>query len=821
MFDAWRTRARAVLAAGLRRAAAASTAIALGGAALVGASAATAAPAATAPGAPAAPPASGALGPAAGQLFDEPVEGELAVAVVLEGGGVVEPGDDVLGTIVIANGTDDETAAGTVSLTVGDAPLAGRDALDAWYLGGTGAHEVLRMSAPALLPGESRELPFSVPASALPFEADAPFGARGAAVSWRANGAPPATGRASLVWSAPASGALDLSVVVPITAPIDDPALLPLSRLAELTAPEGGLTRLLDAVDGRGVTLAIDPRLLVSIRALGTAAPASSVAWLERLESLDNPSFALEFADASLVLQAQAGLDAPLEPAEFRFVTDAQEFDEAGTAQPEPDDAAPTGTGPNGDDPAASDPATADPATADPTTGEPTGPGDDGDDPADDAPSREELLAVDASRADLVWPSPGIVGDADLERIAEWRPGAAVLLAGEQVRSATAPSGGAGQSCAPQQRIGGAAVLITDPALDRALADAATAVGSLGADDALGRAAALAAATASTAQSGCALIATLPRIPLDDPERLAAVLELVDGLGPVDLAPLPAAADPASLPSAALVPAENELDRAERFAELVELESQGLELTGLYANPEGADDELRVRLLVLASASWIDLDDAPRQWRAAADRYADFAVGARTAIRVVSGSEIQLIGQQTALPVFIHNDSDRRVSVVVRARPTTGHLDIPEAVTVVVEPNSNVRAQLPAEAIANGLTTVIVTLTTPDGTALPAAAQLSVNINAQLEIVLLAIIGGAVLVLLAVGTVRMIRRRERARGRARLRAEMAESSAPDEDAAAPAGSEPAGAEPGEPERDPAPASDPTPASGTTHDPRTD
>jgi hypothetical protein len=68
----------------------------------------------------------------------------------------------------------------------------------------------------------------------------------------------------------------------------------------------------LDAVTGSNAVLAVDPAIVAAIRVLGTAAPASAVAWLSDLMTLPNPRFALQFGDADLATQIAAGLGAPL-----------------------------------------------------------------------------------------------------------------------------------------------------------------------------------------------------------------------------------------------------------------------------------------------------------------------------------------------------------------------------------------------------------------------------------------------------------------------------------------------------------------------------
>ena len=123
-----------------------------------------------------------------------------------------------------------------------------------------------------------------------------------------------------------------IGVIVPITADATAGGLLTATELTELTAPTGSLTNQLDAVDGTAAILAIDPAILAAIRVLGSSAPASAVEWLVRLESLANSRFALQFGDADVAAQMQAGLSRPLPPLSLQAYIDPANF-----ATPAPD----------------------------------------------------------------------------------------------------------------------------------------------------------------------------------------------------------------------------------------------------------------------------------------------------------------------------------------------------------------------------------------------------------------------------------------------------------------------------------------------------
>ncbi len=143
-----------------------------------------------------------------------------------------------------------------------------------------------------------------------------------------------AEGERTTTWDTSATSVLVVSssptspvgVLVPITATPAGGALLSADELTELTAPDGDLTAQLDGVAGTTAVLAVDPAILTSIRALGTAAPSTASDWLQRLDELPNARFALQFGDADLTVQAQAGLPEALAPLPLTSLLDPAAF---------------------------------------------------------------------------------------------------------------------------------------------------------------------------------------------------------------------------------------------------------------------------------------------------------------------------------------------------------------------------------------------------------------------------------------------------------------------------------------------------------------
>ncbi|RRD35578.1 hypothetical protein EII31_04275 [Leucobacter sp. OH2974_COT-288] len=110
-----------------------------------------------------------------------------------------------------------------------------------------------------------------------------------------------------------------LTTVVPLTLPEHVETLPTTEQLGELFAPETPLEQLLDFALENRATVAIDPRIIVSIRAAGDTAPDSAKTFLQRLKSPALSSFLLPYADSDLVTQQLLGLPQPLQPTGVTF----------------------------------------------------------------------------------------------------------------------------------------------------------------------------------------------------------------------------------------------------------------------------------------------------------------------------------------------------------------------------------------------------------------------------------------------------------------------------------------------------------------------
>jgi hypothetical protein len=137
--------------------------------------------------------------------------------------------------------------------------------------------------------------------------------------------------------SATAAGLpVTLAILVPMTVPQTATGLIDSPTLAAYTAPLGLLTRQLDSVYDTPAVIGLDPMIVASIRVLGSTAPASSLAWLARLQGAHNEIFALAYADADLASLARVSSLKLAQPIGFDFAINAGHFGKAVTASPTP-----------------------------------------------------------------------------------------------------------------------------------------------------------------------------------------------------------------------------------------------------------------------------------------------------------------------------------------------------------------------------------------------------------------------------------------------------------------------------------------------------
>jgi hypothetical protein len=518
-------------------------------------------------------------------------------------------------------------------------------------------------------------------------------------------------GLASLAFGAGPTGAASdssptrVAIAVPLLLPATTDGLIPAEDLAEYTSAFGTLTRQLEALADRPVAIGIDPRIIASIRVLGTSAPPSALDWLDRLDRATNQTFPLTWADADITLGTQAGSGRVLDSIGLDFAIDPSLFAAASTATPSP---------------------TPDPAV-----------------PA--LPTGAELSAWPYSLTGIAWPREGTVVASDLKTIAS--SGYSSTIVSSQNVSAAAEGSAA--------EISGDRVVISDAALSAALRTTAEAQTEEQWSSAY---AALSSSLASS--TGGIVLMTLDREPLAPVNRLAATLGALAADPGLVLAPFSQAVGD-SPTTATVVDSPQPADRVGATEALLAAETAEHPFASVAENPAAITSSRRLDLLAVLSGVWAA---NPSGWSAAVGDYLQQSTDLRNSVRVVGGSSFNFLAARAALPISVSNALDQAVTVYVTVRPDTALLAVEnDRVELVIEPNSQGKAQVPVQAVSNGVVTVTVSLSNAAGVTIGDATRAEINVQAGWETPVVVVIAAVVVAIFGFGIVRNILRRRKAR----------------------------------------------------------
>ncbi|RWR23792.1 hypothetical protein D8Y24_06735 [Agrococcus lahaulensis] len=134
----------------------------------------------------------------------------------------------------------------------------------------------------------------------------------------------------------------------------------------------------------------------------------------------------------------------------------------------------------------------------------------------------------------------------------------------------------------------------------------------------------------------------------------------------------------------------------------------------------------------------------------------------RSAVQILPGSTLNATGQSAPLPIAIENRLDVPVQVVLSVRPSNALVTVPQSrVDVTVAAGSQERVQVPIEIVGTGTVLMIAQLHTPDGVPLGQLQTLRVNSQPTIETALAWVLGVAIVLLIASGIVRSVRKRRR------------------------------------------------------------
>jgi len=626
----------------------------------------------------------------------------VSVTIAPTGTGIATPGQAFSVTFSIKNTSKNPVPAGKAVLTARASVLNTVASLDDWLSGADGDTQpgwlLSNVTTPEVAPGQTLTQTADVDLAKAFFGQT--WGPRGLSVDLIAGGNSVAHGRGALLWNAgTAPTPVQSTVILPIVALSSSSSTLGATELAELTSATGSLTRQLALASGRSVTLAVDPRILVSIAALGSGAPESAQSWLARLKALPNESFLLAYGDADLAGQLQAGATQPLNPGTSDLATAAARVAAAAAATP-----APTAS-----------------ANAAP------------------APAPASLsLSFAPTLTGIGWPAAQSVISANVATLA--RAGySSLLLASGNIDT--------GNRRPASVNVSGSPAVVTNDGFTAALADSASA----------SRVLAYEGAAALDSSTSGRIVGNLPRTALTETtsSQAVAALDALSGqswITPSALAPLiTAAATSAKI-----------LDRpesTERVTQITALQGR-LGEVGVFSSVTG-DPSLITNpatraLATTLSVSWLEQGN----WSRGIEGY--YASSGKTlgAVEVVTSSDINMVGGQANIPVAVHNALTEPVTVRVQAKASNGRIAVTGDTTVTIQPDSQGKALIPVEArVSTGSALLEVTLFSNSGAQIGQPTSIPINVRADWEAWGLGAFALAFVVLVSAGIVRTLRRR--------------------------------------------------------------
>ncbi|RWR19969.1 hypothetical protein D8Y23_06910 [Microbacterium enclense] len=636
-----------------------------------------------------------------------------SLAAAPAGNGILRPGEALTVLTTLANPGGATVSSRPATLSIGSAPLADDASLTRWLGGDTSGvtlQQVATGTLDATAPTSQTSVTFTVQGT------DPALAGRAAGVYpvlARTNGE--AALEAPTVVVIPADGATTpLAVVVPITAAPRTRGLLTANELAELTAVDGPLSAQLDAVDGSLSTLAVDPAIPAAIRVLGSAAPPTAVAWLQRLLALPNDRFALQFGDADLSAQIHAGVSTPLAPTSLQSYMSANDFTQevATVATPRP--------------------------TSSSEPGQPA------------FPDLGALLDIGTAAPNVFWPATGSVDGSVVSALGALGTDAAPtrILVSSGNLTESPPTASTASS--------GVATAVYDAEISRALTTAA------GENDTARRGAALAAvsghlAFARTGSPDRPVLAVLDRG--TDRSRVSlratqGALASTPGYTPTTFAAIASA--PRS--DVSIADAAPDSARAADVAELLTGEKTIDRFATILDQPELLTGRERAEVLQVLNVAWTG--DAART------AVADHRAATQTTLDSVGilSSDFRLVSSSAPLRPWVRNDLPWPITVELRTQPDDVRLRVEPSTPINAQASANTRVEVPVEArIANGEVTVGMQLYSPTGEPIGARQNVSVEVRAEWESIGLIVFIALVAAFLGIGVVRTVASRRRAR----------------------------------------------------------
>jgi hypothetical protein len=536
--------------------------------------------------------------------------------------------------------------------------------------------------------------------------------------------------------SATAAGPpVTLAILVPMTVPQTATGLIDSPTLAAYTAPLGLLTRQLDSVYDTPAVIGLDPMIVASIRVLGSTAPASSLAWLARLQGAHNEIFALAYADADLASLARVSSLKLAQPIGFDFAINAGHFGKAVTASPTPTtSASPTPT----------------PSPGSSTTPPPL------------PTSAAEVLDWAYTLTNIAWPADDTVLSTDLGPLRDAGYQDVVLNSS----NVTATVSGAVD-------LGKVQGIVADAGITSLVRATTSAVGDNAQQSALVRLNSALTGIAAVSP-GRTVVATLDRQwPLGsfNLDALFADLAGQAGVTTVGLSTVIVGAHP----SAKIVDETNDAARLAQLNSVVDTVGREAAFATAAVTPNLVLEPRRLKLLSLLAVSWLG---GSSDWTTQVNSYLGDSLTLTSSVAIVKGSDLFVGAGQTNVPVTVSNALNVPVIVYVNVASTSSVLQVQKQnVALTIEPGSSNKAAIPVQALSNGKVITTVTITSVDRVPLGSPEYVKVDLQPGWESVGTTLIVILLVLVFGGGIVRTFLKRRTTRRKAAVRETVADGVA--------------------------------------------
>lgn len=667
--------------------------------------------------------------------------GGVTMTIGADSGGVVDATQSSLNVTLTVDDTGaDIVPAGTAVLWMVPTPIASASGLSSWLAAsGSPSTKTQLGTTPTgpIEPGIPISYRISVPVASLPIAGTARSATFGIGVSLLAGTQTTAVTRSAVVWnpntaSSTSPHPAQVAIAMPLTVPPSATGIISAADLATYTAPNGVLTRQLDAIIANPeVAVGIDPMIIASIRALNTAAPPSAVNWLRQLSGIGNPTFALQYGDADPAGQIQSGISKLLAPTDFTFAMNPADFKTPPTPIGEPSPGTQT---------AAPTPSPA-PGTSNPNL-----------------LTTKELLAWPYTLSGVAWPADDSVRVSDLSALVANGLHTTILSSGN--------TNAASLSATPNAvvRSGKAVALAADESLSDAVRDATVATTTTQWNAAMAEVNAQLQLIAAQGTSPTILV-TLDRESPTAEGQLAHVLSSVADSPWSTAATFQDALDATPTTGLSVKDAPESASRTDSIQTLVARESAVDQFATVLDDPKTLTGQTRAELLTTLGVGWMN----PKQnWEPGVASFLQSTSKTLSSVSILATDNVNLVGTQGSIPFTVSNNlPNEAVTVVLHAVPSNSRLDISGSTTKRIQADSRTSVLVPVKAeIGNGKVTLELQLYSQSGVRIGAPTTVPVEVHADWEGIGALIIGVLLVLLFGFGIVRNVLRRRRADGTA-------------------------------------------------------